>query len=75
MTNCTLLERASGVKLHRSVGSGKVKFLPISKWKSLKKEDIPYYFIQLSEDCGLDFPSNKVSQKPGCRTPKYWRTK
>ena len=53
VNSCTLLERASGVKLHRSVGSGKVKFLPLSKWKSLKQEDIPYDFIQLSDD--LDF--------------------
>ena len=50
---CSLLERAAGVRLHRSVGSDKVKFLPLSSWKGMKQEDIPYDFIKLSEE--LDF--------------------
>ena len=30
---CSLLERASGVKLHRDPTSGKVKFMPLSHWR------------------------------------------
>ena len=30
---CTLLERASGVKLHRDPDSGKVNFLALGRWK------------------------------------------
>ena len=29
---CSLLERAAGVKLHRDITSGKVKFLPLGRW-------------------------------------------
>ena len=50
---CTLLERAAGVKLHRAVDSGKVKFLPLSGWKTLTQDDMPYNFIMLSDI--LDF--------------------
>ena len=32
---CTLLEKASGVKLHRDPSVGKVKFLPLGRWKGL----------------------------------------
>ena len=30
---CSLLERASGVKLHRDPSVGKVKFLPLGRWR------------------------------------------
>ena len=30
---CSILERASGVKLHRDPSAGKVKFLPLGRWK------------------------------------------
>ena len=30
---CSLIERASGVKLHRDPAAGKVKFLPLGRWK------------------------------------------
>ena len=51
---CSLLERASGVKLHRDPSAGKVKFLPLGRWKgSLTQEDLPHQYIQLSDH--LDF--------------------
>ena len=47
---CTKLEKASGVKLHRSPLSGKCKLLPMGKWNNkLKQEMIPYDFIKLTE--------------------------
>ena len=30
---CSILEKASGVKLHRDPSAGKVKFLPLGRWK------------------------------------------
>ena len=52
--SCALLERASGVKLHRDVNSGKVRFLPLGRWQgNLHQEGLPYQFIQLSDT--LDF--------------------
>ena len=51
---CTLLERASGVKLHRDPNSGKVKFLPLSRWRgTLSQEDLPNLYVRLSDH--LDF--------------------
>ena len=51
---CSLLERASGVKLHRDPSAGKVKFLPLGRWKgSLSQEDLPHQYVQLSDH--LDF--------------------
>ena len=51
---CSLLERASGVKLHRDPSAGKVKFLPLGRWKgTLKQEDLPHQYVQLSDH--LDF--------------------
>ena len=51
---CSLLERASGVKLHRDPAAGKVKFLALGRWRgSLTQEDIPHQYIQLSDH--LDF--------------------
>ena len=50
---CALLERASGVKLHRDPSAGKVKFLALGRWRgTLAHEDIPQY-IKLSDH--LDF--------------------
>ena len=51
---CSILERASGVKLHRNPDSGKVKFLPLGRWRGvLTQEDLPYQYVRLSEH--LDF--------------------
>ena len=51
---CSLIERASGVKLHRDPAAGKVKFLPLGRWKgTLSQEDLPHQFIKLSDH--LDF--------------------
>ena len=51
---CSLLERASGVKLHRDPSAGKVKFLPLGRWRaSLTQEDLPHQYVQLSDH--LDF--------------------
>ena len=51
---CTLLEKASGVKLHRDLSAGKVKFLPLGRWRGyIKQNDIPFKFIKLSDH--LDF--------------------
>ena len=51
---CTLLENASGVKLHRDPGSGKVKFLALGRWRgTLRQEDLPHQYVRLSDH--LDF--------------------
>ena len=51
---CSMLERASGVKLHRDPSVGKVKFLALGRWKgTLTQEDLPHQYIQLSDH--LDF--------------------
>ena len=51
---CTLLERASGVKLHRDPDSGKVKFLALGRWRgTLTQEDLPHQYVRLSDH--LDF--------------------
>ena len=48
---CSLIERASGVKLHRDPSVGKVKFIPLGRWKgTLCQED---QYVQLSDH--LDF--------------------
>ena len=50
---CALLEKASGVKLHRDPAAGKVKFLALGRWRgTLTQEDIPQ-FIKLYDH--LDF--------------------
>ena len=51
---CTMLERASGVKLHRDPDSGKVKFLALGRWRgTLSQEDLPHQYVRLSDH--LDF--------------------
>ena len=46
----SLFESASGCKLHRDPSSGKVKFLPLGRWKgTLTREDLPVNYIVLSE--------------------------
>ena len=45
-----LFENASGCELHRDPASGKVKFLPLGRWRgTLQQEDIPLPYIVLSE--------------------------
>ena len=45
-----LFEAASGCKLHRDPNSGKVKFLPLGRWKgTLSREDLPVRYVALSE--------------------------
>jgi hypothetical protein len=52
--SCGLLERAGGVRLHRDVTSGKVRFLALGRWRgTLQQEDLPFQFIRLSDS--LDF--------------------
>ena len=51
---CTLLERASGFKIHRNPDSGKVKFLALGRWRgTLVQEDLPHQYVRLSDH--LDF--------------------
>ena len=51
---CSMIERASGVKLHRDPAAGKVKFLPLGRWKgTVTQEDLPFQYIKLSDH--LDF--------------------
>ena len=46
----SLFESASGCVLHRNPASGKVKFLPLGRWRgTLTKEDLPVNYIVLSE--------------------------
>ena len=45
-----LFEAASGCILHRDPTSGKVKFLPLGRWRgTLSREDLPVNYIVLSE--------------------------
>ena len=45
-----LFEAASGCILHRDPASGKVKFLPLGRWKgTLSREDLPVNYIVLSD--------------------------
>ena len=51
---CSMLEKASGVKLHRDPSVGKVKFLALGRWRgTLTQEDLPHQYMQLSDH--LDF--------------------
>ena len=51
---CAMLERASGVKQHKDPSAGKVKFLPLSRWRgTLVQEDLPHQYIKISDH--LDF--------------------
>ena len=51
---CSMLERASGVKLHRDPTAGKVKFLALGRWRgTLTQEDLPHQYVLLSDH--LDF--------------------
>ena len=66
-----LFEAASGCMLHRDPSSGKVKFLPLGRWKgTLEKKDIPVKYIALAEH--LDMvgvklkPSFTQSRKLNC---------
>ena len=83
---CTLLERAGGVKLHRSLHRDKVRFLALGRWKgTLQQEDIPFPFIKLSDQ--LDFIgvtltatfmqtrrlNCEVIEKRVCDTVNAWR--
>ena len=46
----SLFEAASGCKLHRDPSSGKVKLLPLGKWKNkLRLEDLPVNYVALSD--------------------------
>ena len=46
----SLFEKASGCVLHRNPSSGKVKFLPLGRWRgTLSQEDLPVNYILLSD--------------------------
>ena len=54
ISECTQLELASGVQLHRDSRSGKVKILLLDNWKhKISQDDIPFPFIKISNflDC------------------------
>ena len=46
----SLFEKASGCILHRNPASGKVKFLPLGRWRgTLCQEDMPVNYIAISD--------------------------
>ena len=46
----SLFEKASGCILHRDPASGKVKLLPLGRWKGvLQQEDLPVKYIRISD--------------------------
>ena len=54
ISECSNLELASGVQLHRDPGSGKVKILLLGDWRqNIAQYDIPFPFIRISSllDC------------------------
>ena len=51
---CDKLEGASGIILHRIPEAGKIKLLPLGKWKrTLEQQHIPFNFVKISDflDC------------------------
>ena len=51
---CTKMEMASGVKLHRSTTKGKCRLLTVGTWReSLTQNDIPFDFIKLTDNLNL----------------------
>ena len=51
---CTKMEMASGVRLHRSVTKGKCRLLPVGSWReSLTQSDIPFDFVKISDTLNL----------------------
>ena len=51
---CTLFEKSSGCKLHRGIGSGKCKFLPLGRWRgTLEQQDIPLRYMELAESLDM----------------------
>ena len=49
INECTFLELASGVQLHRDPGSGKVKIFLLGNWRdNITQENIPFPFIKVS---------------------------
>ena len=46
----SLFEKASGCVLHRDPQSGKVKLLPLGRWKGqLQQEDLPVKYISIAD--------------------------
>ena len=63
----TIFEKASGCILHRNPASGKVKLLPLGRWKGvLQQEDLPIKYIKISEQ--LDMVGVQL-----CATPTQTR--
>ena len=57
---CSMLERVSGVKLHRDLSAGKVKFLALGRWRgTLTQEHLPHQYVQLSDH--LDFVGGELT--------------
>ena len=51
---CSMLEKASGVKLHRDPSTEKIRFLALGRWRGvLAQEDLPHQYIKISDH--LDF--------------------
>ena len=49
-----LFEEASGCQLHRDPASGKVKFLPLGRWKgTLQQEDLPVRYARLTDQLSM----------------------
>ena len=49
-----LFEEASGCQLHRDPASGKVKFLPLGRWKgTLQQEDLPVRYVRLTDQLSM----------------------
>ena len=49
-----LFEAASGCVLHRDPSSGKVKFLPLGRWRgTLTREDLPVKYIVISDQLDM----------------------
>ena len=59
-----LFEAASGCALHRDPLSGKVKFLPLGRWKgNLQQEDLPVNYIALSDHLDMVGVNNNKDQE------------
>ena len=63
----SLFEKASGCILHRSPSSGKVKFLPLGRWRgTLQQEDLPVPYVALSDHLdmvGVDLRATPTSTR------------
>ena len=62
----TIFKMSSGYKMHRDPKSQKCKFLPLSIWKTLSQNEIPFIFFPISDHLdflGVTLKANKAATR------------